>query len=64
MMVLDISNEASCPGDIDLPWHASWMIYDMVALSVLVASYAADITLIFFFGASFHSTEYNQKKII
>ena len=64
---LDILNEAGCPTSIDLPWHFSLMIYDMVTLNVLVASYAADITLIlflffFFIQASFHSTEYNQRK--
>lgn len=62
MAALDILNEASCLASIDLPWHFSFMIYDMVTLSVLVASYAADITLIFFFfRASFHSTEHNQR---
>ena len=45
---LDILNEAGCPTSIDLPWHFSLMIYDMVTLNVLVASYAADITLILF----------------
>ena len=49
MVALDILNEASCPRSIDLPWHFSLMIYDMVTLNVLVASYAADLTLIFFF---------------
>lgn len=59
MVALDILNEASCPGSIDLPWHFSPMIYDMVTLSVLVASYAADITLVFFFLSfiSFHRTQ-------
>lgn len=49
MVALDILNKASCPRSIDHPWHFSLMIYDMVTLNVLVASYAADITLIFFF---------------
>ena len=59
MAALDILSEASCPRSIDLPWHFSLMIYDMVTLSVLVASYAADITLIFFFSSfiSFHRAQ-------
>ena len=54
MVALDTLNEASCPRSIDLPWHFSLMIYDMVTLSVLVASYAADLTLIFFFFFELH----------
>lgn len=59
MAALDILNEVSCPRSIDLPWHFSLMIYDMVTLSVLVASYAADLTLIFFFLSfiSFHRAQ-------
>lgn len=62
---LDILNEAGCPTSIDLPWHFSLMIYDMVTLNVLVASYAADITLIlflFFFFSSFISFHRAQSK--
>lgn len=51
MAALYILNEASSPRSIDLPWHFSLMIYDMVTLSVLVASYAADMTLVFFFSS-------------
>lgn len=49
MAALAILNEANCPGGIDLPWHISLMIYGMVTVSVLVASYAAGVTCIFFF---------------
>lgn len=62
MVALDTLNEASCPRSIDLPWHFSLMIYDMVTLSVLVASYAADLTLIFFFFLSFISFHRAQSK--
>lgn len=56
MAALYILNKASCPRNIDLLWHFSLMIYDMVTLSVLVASYAADIALISFSSSfiSFH----------
>lgn len=64
MVALYILNEASCPRSIDLPWHFSLMIYDMVMLSVLVASYVAEITFIFFFfQVLFHSIEHNQRKL-
>lgn len=66
MAALYILNEASCPRSIALPWHLSLMIYDMVTLSVLVASYAADITLIFFFSSfiSFHRAQRKPERFL
>lgn len=63
---LDILNEARCPTSIDLPWHFSLMIYDMVTLSVLVASYAANISLIFFFSSfiSFHRAQRKPERFL